>query len=480
MAKHNHYEGGLPARNISQIAQPYHVFIASPTSRGFPAAYNMSLVATIETLVRFGVKFDYHVLDGDCHVDDARNKVFREFLETDCTDLFFIDSDMGWRAEAFLKLLKVEGDIVGGIYRHKNDLETYPFHPGVDCPRTSAEDGLFEMPKIPTGFMRIRRHVIEELYKREAEKSRIWWDSPEDEATGRRAVACICERAFAAETDLSAYVGDKTNRQSGDLVLCLKARAAGFTVRADVDLQFAHVGEKEWIGHCATHLRMEQNVDHPAFIAAVNELKAGNTADLIFKRINDHSYLPLSALPGEALSLCWETVRSAQGDAIEFGSGISTLVMGLALKGTSKVLHTIESDLDWFKRTCAMLDRHGVENVVMHYCPLVPYDGFDWYGVDGLEMGLIDVVIIDGPERTKAQRDACFKIIPDVMANATHWIIDDMGDPGLQAMLKENSAGRAVTWFRATSDNTEHRYVIASLPAEIVEGAETTHQSSAA
>lgn len=480
MAKHNHYIGGEAARHISQIAQPYHVMIASPTGRGFPAAYAMSIVATVETLVRFGIKFSFHVLDGDCHVDDARNKIFREFLCTDCTDLFFVDSDMGWEAQAFLSLLKAEGDIVGGIYRHKNDHETYPFHPGENCARTAADDGLYEMPKIPTGFMRIRRRVVEALHAFEFERGRYFWDSEDDRASSKPPIAAICERAFASEMNLSVVSGDKSDRHSGDLVLCLKARHLGFSVRANIEFTFSHVGDKEWIGNLGKHLRMGQDVDHPAFIAAVNELSRGNTSDLVFKRINDHSYLPRSALPGPALKLCWETVRESQGDAIEFGSGISTLIMGLALKGTGKTLHAIESDLDWFKRTCAMLDRHGIKNVVMHYCPLVPYEGFDWYGIDGLEMGTIDVVILDGPERTKANRDACFKVIPEVMANAPHWIIDDMGDPNLQAMLTAHEAGRNIRWHKATSDNTEHQFVIASLPTAVVDGVETTDQSSAA
>jgi len=35
------------------------------------------------------------VAGGDPHVDDNRNAIVREFLAGDCTDLLFIDSDVG-------------------------------------------------------------------------------------------------------------------------------------------------------------------------------------------------------------------------------------------------------------------------------------------------------------------------------------------------------------------------------------------------
>lgn len=463
MAKHNHYCGGDAAKHISSKAQPYHVMIASPSSRGFPTAYVMSLAATVETLVRFGIKFDFHVLDGDCHVDDARNKVVREFLITPCTDLFFIDSDMGWTAEGLLKLLKAEGDVVGGIYRHKNDEETYPFHPGENCERTAADDGLFEMPKIPTGFMRIRRHVLEKLHQAEVDAGRYFWDSPEDEATGKPPLGCVFERAFASELKLNVPVGDKSDRHSGDLVFCLKARHHGFTVRADIEQTFAHVGEKEWVGNLAQKMRQDQNVDAPGFIKAVEALKSGDVSPWVFKAINDHSYIPRSALPGPALMACYNAAREAQGAVLELGSGISTLVMGLALAGTDNMVHAFESDLAWFKTTGAMLERWGVKNVMLHYAPLVPYDGFDWYGWDDtqFQMPVFDVVVLDGPERKKSLRESAFKVIPDLMHSARTWIIDDMADPNQQSMLNTHGVGRHVEMHRAVSVNTEHQYAIA-------------------
>lgn len=461
MAKHNHYMGGEAARHFAKSPQPYHVMIATPSSRGFPTAFVMSIVATIESLVRFGVRADFHVLDGDCHVDDARNKIFREFLCTNCTDLFFIDSDMGWSARDVLHLLKADGDIVAGIYRHKNDEETYPFHPGENCARTAGPDGLYDMPKLPTGFMRIRRPVIEALHKREVDLGRYFWDSPEDEATGKPPIAAICERAFASEMKLSVSAGDKSDRHSGDLVLCLKARHLGFSCRADIEMQFKHVGEKEWIGHLGNNLRREQGVDHQSFIDAVTALKLGAPEAADFEKLNAHSSNAKFALPGVALKECWEQAKAARGNILELGAGLSTLVMGLALEGTDKTIHAFECDLAWFKATGKMLERHGIKNVVLHYLPLMPYEGFDWYGVDGLELPDFDVVLIDGPARKTAPRAAVFDLMGDVVEKARVWIIDDMADPTQQAMLEAHKGNRKVRTQSGLSAGVEHVFVVA-------------------
>lgn len=41
----------------------------------------------------------------------------KEFLESDCTHLLWIDADMGWApAEAPIEMLKKDEDVVCGVY----------------------------------------------------------------------------------------------------------------------------------------------------------------------------------------------------------------------------------------------------------------------------------------------------------------------------------------------------------------------------
>lgn len=467
MSRHHHYCGGEAATFIARTAQPYHVFIASPSGRGFPVGYVMSLVGLIETLTRFGIRFDFHVLADDCHVDDARNGVVREFRKTECTDLFFIDSDIASRPQDFIKLLHAEGDIVAGIYRHKDQAETYPFHPG-EQERDADADGLYSMPKVPTGFMRVRRRVIEALHTFEEDRGRWFWDSVEDERSGNPVMTAVFERTFRHEMGFEPPAdAGISRRNSGDYSFCIKARHLGFSVRADIELEFGHIGEQEFRGCLGDALRRAQGVDHPQFIAAVDALKSGADTAATFEALNAHSGNASCALPGPALRDCWRLAKGAHGHILELGSGISTLVMGLALAGTGRVLHTFESDLVWFHRISKMLRRHDVRNVVLHYVPLMSYDGFDWYGYSE-EMGLpgvFDVVLIDGPERSKGQRAGAFRVIPHLLESARVWFVDDVGDPAIASMLAEHGGDRAVYRGLGVSAGIPHQYAIATRAA---------------
>jgi hypothetical protein len=439
MPHHYHYNGAVPT---GERAEPYHVMIATPTTRGLCPSYVTALAATTESLVRFGIRFDLRILADDCHVDDARNMIIREFLKSDCTDLFFIDSDMGWNSRDFIRLLKVPGDIVAGVYRHKNDTETYPFHPGYPERQVNA-DGLFEMPKAATGFMRIRRPVLDALFEFEKQRGRCMWPKSETEGEGRP-LARIVERAFMS--DLPFEVTDKDRGyHSGDYVLCLKARHLGFKIFVDIDMGFDHVGEKVWSGHFGTHLRRERGLDHPRFEAAITALAAGDTDQAVFDEIagfNIHSQ-PF-ALSAKKLRACYQAARDAQGAIVEFGSGLSTLVMGLALNGRDTRLHSFEHDLHWLRLTARWLQRYGAENATLYHAPLTAYEAGDWYSIDaGMMPDDLSLVLIDGPPRHLSERKVAFDILGPQLAAASLWLIDDC-EPDL---LKNHGGDRKPVWI---------------------------------
>lgn len=453
------YIGGQPGNfKAKERKGERFVMLATPTTRAFPTAYVHSMIATVEMLARAGARFIVHVFEGECHVDDARNVIVRDFLKSDCTDLFFIDSDMGWDAPNVLKLIDAEGDIVGGVYCKKLDNESYTFQPFEGKEVYAGDDGLWDVPKLPTGFMRIRRHVLEALHKQESAKGRAHFLVDNSDTL---MVATIFERGYASELGVTPeFAGTNSDRHSGDIFFCLKARKLGFNCRADIEQHFTHVGDKEWKGHLGNKMRRDQNVDHPLFVEAVNALKSGVRTPAVFDRINAHSSNPAFALPGAALMECARIARHAQGNILELGSGLSTLVMGLELAGTDKELHAFECDLAWFKATSVMLERHGVKNVVLHYLPIMPYDGFDWYGLPEV-LPTFDVVLIDGPERKVCRRDTAFKMIPEILEDARVWVIDDMGDPNQRDMLAEQGAGRLVTHGHGWSAGSLHQFVIA-------------------
>lgn len=109
------------------------------------------------------------VMGNGAFIDMARNQFVKMFLETDCTHLFFIDSDLKWEARAFVGTLLACTDqtpVIAGAYRKRQDLEEYPirYWEEPDNPGITIEHGGFvRCDRVATGFLCIHRKVVEEM-----------------------------------------------------------------------------------------------------------------------------------------------------------------------------------------------------------------------------------------------------------------------------------------------------------------------------
>lgn len=143
-----------------------HVFFATPTYSGrICQEYADSLEATGRALEAEGWKVTASFVQGDCYVQRARNALVAQFLETDATDLFFLDDDLGWPADAVLKLLSMPDPVVFGVYPFKRDEEGYPvvIHTDAKGYPIVRGDGCISATGAPTGFLRIKRFAINAL-----------------------------------------------------------------------------------------------------------------------------------------------------------------------------------------------------------------------------------------------------------------------------------------------------------------------------
>ena len=92
------------------------VFIATPCYDGRVDAFcAAAIMRELSILREAGIDALWFPLCGCCYLPVARNKLVREFLATDCTDLVFVDSDVYFEPGAMLKLLLPEQ---GGRRRH--------------------------------------------------------------------------------------------------------------------------------------------------------------------------------------------------------------------------------------------------------------------------------------------------------------------------------------------------------------------------
>lgn len=389
-----------------------HVFIAIPTYGDIPAKAVHTLLIAKDWLISHDVSVDVMILAGNCHVDDARNDLVRRFLETECTDLIFIDADVIYTPSAIGQLLSHNVDIVGGAYPYKDKSEEFPivYLPGQDV---KAEKGLIGVAGIPTGFLRISRRAIEAAYK-EAAKKGTW--KVKGLGTSKFPMAEVFYRGVAS-------AGDTLVRRSGDYQFCHDICKMGFSVFCDPNLTLGHLGLAQSVGNFGRTL-MEPHFHEilPEYIKYLRE--PGNNSDGAIEYIADaFGNKPWAAGPVLLKALWMLAARPDVTRILEAGAGVSTVVMA----ATGKYIMSLEADQNWLAKTSHFLRQCGLIGDV-RFAPLKANGHGTWY--DYHEGGFRpDLIFIDGPVRTSAGvRGRMLDVIPNIVRGARYIVVDDVDD----------------------------------------------------
>lgn len=165
--------------------------------------YMKSLIATISRMKEVGVELHLEFCNNDSLVSRARNNlVAKAMTNPNMTHMLFIDNDITWDPDSILKLIVADKPLVGGIYplKHYNWerlVTTNPENPNVvqnwidrknqsmfkdaiadvdmvhhrmlsynlnySTPTLKIENNLTAVRHIATGFMMIKRKVIEKM-----------------------------------------------------------------------------------------------------------------------------------------------------------------------------------------------------------------------------------------------------------------------------------------------------------------------------
>lgn len=397
--------------------------LAIPTYGAMSPAFVYALAASIRALTEAKVPHEILMLAGNCHVDDARNSIVRRFLETSCSDLVFIDADVTWSANDLMRLLSYERDVVAGIYPLKQDAEAYPVRHLATKELWAEADGLLEVEAVPTGFLRIRRSVIEALASISLE-----YNEQEGDTT---LTPLIFERRTEGHT-----------RFSGDYVFCRKWREVGGRIFIDPEMRFEHSGEKAWKGCYGAYLRRQNAVPMPG----LRLIARGQETPEILKDLRAEWGNPYAASP-DLLTACIAAARKATGDILELGSGLSTLAMAAANPNIK--VFALEHDPVYLERTRVEMQRQGLTNIVLHFSPLKDYGDHRWYADEA--SGPFSLVLVDGPPRDLADRQA-LSLHCDLRGAD---ILFDDADSSLQAWSE--AAGRALQVF-----DTNPKYALSS------------------
>ena len=169
---------------LKKILSGKSVFIATPCYGGMCSEQYMRSVSMLSlALNKLSVPFNISTVVNESLVMRARNKLVRSFLDTDCTHLFFIDADIEFNYNDAIRMLSSDKDVVVGSY----PLKTVRLDRLVDKKYESLDDiqsvisdyvinikpsenniykvvdGLIEIYDAGTGFMMIKREVIEKM-----------------------------------------------------------------------------------------------------------------------------------------------------------------------------------------------------------------------------------------------------------------------------------------------------------------------------
>ena len=81
--------------------------------------YTQSIIQLFTTCQANGVDVHFSFMFNESLITRARNSLALTFLKTECTHLMFIDSDIRFRAEDVIHMIRADKDVLCGIYPKK-------------------------------------------------------------------------------------------------------------------------------------------------------------------------------------------------------------------------------------------------------------------------------------------------------------------------------------------------------------------------
>lgn len=231
-------EGKLPKLKL-QISTPFYM------QQEF-SHYGDSMFETARLLAYTGVEFQKQSLNGDSYIDRAKNTIVANFLESDCTDLLMIDSDMRWHPDSVGRMLRHTQEIVGGFFPFKNNWGQFcgalmPDEKGaIPDVSTAVElwDGscLLKAYLLPGGFLRLKRSVLERFADHYSDV--VYQDPFADPAKPDRVYTAFFECLIHNHM-----------RFGEDATFCRRMREMGVDLWCDPNITFSHYGIKGYTGN---------------------------------------------------------------------------------------------------------------------------------------------------------------------------------------------------------------------------------------
>lgn len=247
---------------MSKEGDKVMLFVATPMYGGVcHGTYATSMMRMAPTFTQSGVGFVFAHMMNESLITRARNSLSADFLDTECTHLMFIDSDIGFDPTDIIHMIAADKDIICGLYPKKE----INWHQVIDAvnagtPAHELHDytGVFVMNAIDhagqvhvklnepieianggTGFMLIKREVFEGLA-----------DTVPTYVNDVFAIADPDKKLREIKEFFATSIDEETGNRllSEDYHFCKIARKAGYKVWAAPWAQLSHTGSYVFSG----------------------------------------------------------------------------------------------------------------------------------------------------------------------------------------------------------------------------------------
>ena len=163
----------------------------------------------------------------------ARNELLNLAYTENYDAMVFVDDDEYWDHNALIEILLSPKDVVALPVVNKGDKKVeYNIFLDKNKPIVDPNDGYIHVKRLGTGFLKLSRRVIEDL----------WISNPEIIFRGK-SLKNICEFGYIN----GSFVGE-------DIMLCKKLVELGYKIWVKTDHTVSHLGVKMYRGDFAKSL----------------------------------------------------------------------------------------------------------------------------------------------------------------------------------------------------------------------------------
>ena len=226
---------GLPPQ-VLEFLRKTHIHFCLPMYNGVcNESTFISMIKFTIIAAKLGINYSIDTMVNESLITRGRNNLVAKFLHNQAaTHLMFIDTDLGFDAESILRLLCANQDIVGGVYPMKRIPIRYVIN---TVPNPIVNGDLVEVSTLGTGFMCIKRQVIEKMIAAH----------PELKYRDNIGIGPQYEPLMYGLFD--TMIDPDGNYLSEDWTFCYLWRLMGGKVFADTGIKLDHTGYHKYEGN---------------------------------------------------------------------------------------------------------------------------------------------------------------------------------------------------------------------------------------